>query len=320
MKRVAVAIAAFRSDASVIALVRRIIDEEWPVECVFVVDSLGSGQIDQFILANHLEGRVRYYDSAKNLGAAGNLQKRLELAAELGVEYVLALNHDAVITRYVFDELVAWTHIENLGALYPLRFQEGKRVYDLAGVVEFSFRGRSSPIAPAGPLIDVYWSSSNVALYSTTPLRKQVLRLDATLWHGWEDCLYGLQMHDCGYRQSIVVSAQIMDQYEYKQVRTLGLAVTLADKPSWMIYYSIRNFLLIHLHRRPNPVRSAKAIFWAVMMLIHPLNGRLERNQVNPWRAYFCGLRDGLLNRSGKWRYPRELSPAQMRQRMDSHC
>jgi GT2 family glycosyltransferase len=304
MTRIAVAIAAFRSDAPVITLIRQIIGEEWPVECAFVVDSLGSGEIEDFILANHFQGRVRYHSSDTNLGAAGNFLKRMELAAELGVDYVLALNHDAVITRHVFDHMVACTQLENLGALYPLRFREGKQSYDLTGVAEFSFRIRGSSVVPTVPLIDVFWSSSNGALYSTAPFRVHRLCPDATLWHGWEDYLYGLQMHDLGYRQYIVVAAQTVDQYEYKQVRTLGRTVTLADKSSWILYYAVRNFLLVHLHRRAHPVLGVKAILWAGMMLIHVLMMRSDKYMVSPWRAYFCGFADGLLNRTGKWIYP----------------
>lgn len=302
--RIAVAISAFRSDASVIVLLERIIQEQWPVERIIVVDSLGSGQIEAFVHSHDLQGQVRYHGSNTNLGSAGNLKKRIELAAENGAEYVLALNHDAVIDRNIFNELVAWSHLEKLGALYPLRFREGKQVYDLTGVADFSFQLRSSVNPPEGPLVGVCWSSSNGALYSTAPFRIDGLCPDADLWHGWEDYLYGLQMRDHGYHQYIVVAAQTVDNYEYKEARAFGRRVLLADKPSWMLYYSIRNFLVIHLHRQRSAVRGAKAVIWVGLMLIHVLNMRPVRNEPNPLRAYLRGLIDGLLNRGGKWRYP----------------
>lgn len=302
--RIGVAISAFRSDPPVIRLIDRIVAEQWPVERIVVVDSLGSGAIFSHITASGLEGRVHYHNALVNLGSAGNLQKRLELGATLGLDFVLALNHDAVVSREVVAELLARTGDGRIGALYPLRYRSGKRTFDLTGVSEFSFRVHGTPDIPSEPLVDVYWSSSNGALYSTAPLREHGLRPDGALWMGWEDYQYGLQLHQLGYRQCIVTAARTVDEYEYRTVRVGATAVALHDKPAWTLYYSVRNLLAINVYRLPSTPRAIRTLLWAGLMLVHVWGRRTPSSSVQAFTAYVCGLRDGLLNRRGKWRHP----------------
>lgn len=302
--RVAVAISGFHSDPQVIALLDQIVDEAWPVEQIIVVESLGSGAIARYIEARGLAARVHHLDSPVNLGSAGNLQKRLELATALGMDFVLALNHDAAASRQALDSMLAWTALENIGALYPLRYHPGKRLFDLTGELAFSFRARGPDVPPAAALVDVYWSSSNGALYATAPIRERGLKPDGRLWMGWEDYLYGFDLHRHGYRQCIVTAARTVDDYEYRHVRIGPRTVTVADKPAWYLYYSVRNRISIDVHRLPGRRRTLASMAWAAMMLGHALRSRTTDSDAPPLSAYLHGLADGLRDRVGKWRYP----------------
>lgn len=301
---VVVAVSAFKSDQPVIELVRRIVREEWPVQEIVVVDSLGSGEVEQFVSNAGLGERVRYHSSAFNLGSAGNLRKRLELGVALGAEFVLALNHDAVVDRATVEALLSYTHLDRIGALYPLRFRKGKGIYDLTGTSDFSFRARGSVSAPGGDLIEVHWSSSNGALYATAPLRHKAIGPDPSLWMGWEDYLYGLQLRSHGYRQFIVTSAETVDDYEYRSVSVAGRRVALADKPSWYLYYSTRNMILANVHDGLHPLRALKTMLWVLMMAAHVWKHKESEPLGSALRCYTRGVLDGLRNQRGKWTYP----------------
>jgi GT2 family glycosyltransferase len=302
--RVAAAISAFRSDQPVIDLIRRIVTENWPVERIVVVDSLGSGAIEEYITNGGLHDRVTYHNSDRNLGSAGNLRKRLELAAELQMEFVLALNHDAALDKSAFEGLLHWTCLDGLGALYPLRYYDMKGIYDLSGVSDFSFRASGTPTVPDEELVEVQWSSSNGALYSTHPFRAKGLGPNASLWMGWEDYEYGLQLRRNGYRQYIVTSARAADNYEYKKVTVAGREITVADKAPWYLYYSTRNLILTNFYEMPHRVRAAKTVLWILLLAGHVCTGADPNGRRFALSAYFSGIIDGIRNRRGKWKYP----------------
>lgn len=303
--KVAIAISSFKSNPSAMGLVSRITNEDWYCAYVLVVDSLGGGEFEEYISSNGLSDRVRYFNSENNLGSAGNLNRRLEWANELGMDYVLALNHDAEITSAVYQALLdrADKH-QKIGALYPLRYLQGKRIYDLSGQKVFSMTASGVSAKPMEDVIEVAWSSSNGAFYSMEPLRgPNKISPDASLWMGWEDYLYGLQLKNTGYSQWIVSSAETIDSYEYKTVKFSPAGKTIADKPMWYVYYDARNLILIALHRLKSP-----SLF--VFMLLRICLGlilvpfKFKDNKMKAISFCFAGIRDGIKNISGKWKLP----------------
>jgi GT2 family glycosyltransferase len=304
MSRVAVAISAFRSDALVISLLERIQLEQWPIERTIVVDSLGTGKIAEFIKAKDLQEEVTYFNFQNNLGSAGNLCKRLELCAEQGFDFALALNHDAIIHADAVRALLEETQQENLGALYCLRFLEGKGIYDLTGQKEAVWTRGFGPIEkPKDALIEVLWGSSNMTLYSMDPIRKQV-KPDPSLWMGWEDYLYGIQLRNQGYKQFVVTAAETRDQYEYKQVNSMGLKMTLSEKPVWYFYYRARNLVLIACYRSPSLYRIVGAFLRLIAETFALILGWEKKQPLKAFAYLLLGSWHGLLNKSGKWKKP----------------
>lgn len=297
--RVCLVISAFRSDDAVLEILSSLKDRG---ESLFfqtiVVDSLGSGRIPAEIEARGL-ATVRYVGFDRNLGSAGNLAERLRLAAETGADFAYAINHDGIVDPDVVGKLIvaARAH-ERIGAVYPLRrmiAHEGR--YDLTGksALPLPFFGVSEP--PREPYTEVYWSSSNGALYNLTPVREGLLPWD-DLWMGWEDMGYGWLLHSKGYKQLVVSDAIVDDNYEFR--RRGGVKVS--DKPAWYAYYHARNLILVA--RRNEQPLPFQALVGARVLLEYGLTTALRPQKMLRYRLLTRGLIDGLRGKSGKWRLP----------------
>jgi GT2 family glycosyltransferase len=174
----------------------------------------------------------------------------LRFAAEGGADYAYALNHDGSFDPEVIRTLLdAAKPLENLGAAYPLGYLMTAERFNMTGTRELPLPAKLVETPPPASLIDVFWSSSNGALYSTAPAKRGILPWSA-MWMGWEDLEYGWRLFDQGYRQVIVRDAIYFDNYEYKQT---WLARTI-DKPAWRIYYSFRNLILAVRRSRNRPL------------------------------------------------------------------
>lgn len=297
---VCLAISSYRSDNAVQALLESAAELVPSVfSHVLVVDSLGTGRIPK-LLQERGWTWVSYHSADSNLGSAGNLAWRLELAASSDADYVYALNHDGLLSEATVNALVAGAReVPQLGAAYPLRVlsnQKGR--YDVTGVSRFLLPTRTQQSPPKSSLLDVYWGSSNGTLYALEPIRKG-LSPWGDLWMGWEDLGYGWLLHKNGYRQVIVRDAIFDDSYEFGSVGRPGAgSFYVTRKPSWYAYYTTRNLILIGRRLRPAwDVRASLgcriALEWGTTALLRP-----EKRERLGLMAR--GLWDGLLGRSGK--------------------
>jgi len=231
-------------------------------ERILVVDSQGTGTVPSLLVDRGWD-QVIYRSYPHNLGSGANLHERLRVAAEGGADYAYALNHDGNFDSKVIRTLLdAAKRLENLGAAYPLCYLITARRFNLTGTRELPLPAMLVESPPPDPLIDVFWSSSNGALYSTAPAKRGILPWSA-MWMGWEDLEYGWRLSDCGYRQVIVRDAIYSDNYEYKQT---WLAKTI-DKPAWRTYYNFRNLILAVRRSRNRPLFYAVVIYRALLEL-----------------------------------------------------
>ena len=262
--RVGIAISSFRSDDDVIGLLEKIISEFWPFEGIIIVDSLGEGKIQNYIIRQKLKN-IEYYNFNINLGSAGNLKERLSICAEKDWDFVLALNHDALVSKFTYLELLRYTHMEKLGAIYPLRYYKNKNFYDYSGTSEVGpWRSFGKKTPTKNHLIPCQWSSSNGALYSLTPVRKGLVP-NKDLWMGWEDYLYGLDLKKSGYEQYIASNAICDDNYEFKEKRIGFSKIIMAFKPDWYDYYNTRNLWLICLFYHPSLMRIIRVLLRTIL-------------------------------------------------------
>jgi len=297
---VCLAISSFHNDSAVIELIARVTsDGDHPFGSILVVDSLGSGAMPEAIRTRGWP-RVDYVCFDENLGSAGNLAKRLELAAKTPCRFVYAVNHDGSVDVDVIHKLreVGATDAR-IAAAYPLRRMTGSGgAYDITGVLPVPVRSLRVKKPPRSRTLDVYWSSSNGALYSLEPSRRGLLPW-ADLWMGWEDLGYGWLLRQRGYRQLLVCTARSDDAYEY---RRLSSGTWLSDKPSWYSYYYARN-LLLAARRSHGPLLLQATVLGRVLSEFAVIAALRSEKRA---RLGFlsAGLRDALRGRSGKWRLP----------------
>jgi GT2 family glycosyltransferase len=294
--RVWLVISSYQNDDDVIRILDQVQSFGRDVfERILVVDSQGTGSVPS-LLADWGWDQVIYRSYPHNLGSGANLCERLRLAAEGGADYAYALNHDGNFNPEVIRALLdAATPLENLGVAYPLAYLITAKRFNLTGTRELPFPAMLIESPPPSPLIDVFWSSSNGALYSAAPAKRGILPWSA-MWMGWEDLEYGWRLSDYGYRQVIVRDAIYCDNYEYKQT---WLAKTI-DKPAWRIYYSFRNLIFAVRRSRNRPLFYAVVLYrilleFALIVLVRDLKFSRLRNV---YRGVWDGFTERLVDNS----------------------
>lgn len=285
--RVWLAISAFRNDEQVLETVdkaRAFVPELF--ERILIVDSEGTGRVPEAIRKRGWN-EVEYRNYQQNLGSGANLAERMKVAASAGAEYVYALNHDGEINPGVVRKLIeAARGRPRLGAAYPLGYFTETRSYNLTGTRELPLPAKLVKDAPREPVIPVYWSSSNGALYSLAPAREGVLPW-AAMWMGWEDLDYGWRLRDHGYEQIMVTGAVFPDNQEYKAT-TVGKVVR---KPAWRTYYFSRNLALAVKRSRNTFLFHAVLAFRILLecaLIVFIRDQKSER-----LRLLLAGARDG---------------------------
>ena len=301
LKRVVIAISAFRSNSQVLSLLRKIFEEEKiDAAAIIVVDSLSDGALEQEILASGWS--VRFENADTNLGSAGNLSRRLELAATFDADWCFAINHDGMIDRSLIETLLnAGNKQTKIGAVFP------KRVWiDRADTVlkPHTHIFNMPRHAVSGGIVsgdEVAWDSSNGALYGLQPVREGV-RVWSDLWYGWEDLAYGWQLEQAGWKQIFCAEAVYMDDYEYERVKIFNRDIFITRKPAWTAYYIIRNLTLL-VRRTGGGLRAwsflARRIAREVVLSILFRNCKLQR-LILIWK----GLVAGLVGETGKGALP----------------
>lgn len=299
----ALAISSYRNDDAVLNLLAQAHAlGAPPFAVILVVDSQGSGRFPAALREAGFAS-VEYYCSPENLGSAGNLAERLARAADHGVDYIYALNHDGQLDLDHVARLVECAQgVARVGAVYPLRqYDERGGEFEDVGGYAVPLVMATSARPPGQEVRDVRWASSNGALYSAEPVRRGLLPW-ADLWMGWEDLGYGWLLYHHGYRQVLLSSVVFRDNYEYSRRRLLGLELFISNKPAWYNYYAIRNLILI-VRRLPTPLSFH--FFLAVRALRDALVIALFKDQkITRYRLMLEGLIDGLRGRAGKGRVP----------------
>jgi hypothetical protein len=298
-------IATFKQDAAVIALLDGVYAAgPSPFARIIVVDSMGSGAIQAHIEAAGWEG-VDYHSADHNLGSAGNLAMRLELASATGARWAYAINHDGEVQVSALEALVergraAEASGHRVGALYPLRFTTRLGKYNLTGRSSLPIPYVGTRVRPTRDF-PVWWASSNGALYNLEPVRLGLVPW-ADLWMGWEDLGYGWLLARNLWEQRVVVDAVFEDSYEYRSAGAGKASVQITDKPTWYAYYQLRNLILVT--RRNERGAATWAVVAGRAALEFGLTGALRPDKLRRARFLMHGLVDGLLDKAGKWQYP----------------
>ena len=287
-------ISSRRNDEDILRILGQVhASQEKIVDRILVVDSEGTGMIPEF-LRNSGWNDVIYRSYNYNLGSGANLCERLQIAAAAGADYAYAINHDGYFDAEVMTTLLkAAETVDNLGAAYSLSYFTNLGLYNLTGTRELPLSAKLVPSPPHAPLLDVFWGSSNGALYSMDPLRRGIVPWDI-MWMAWEDLEYGWRLSDYGYRQIIVCNAVFRDNYEYTP-RWFGRTM---NKPAWRTYYYMRNLILAIRRSRNRPLYYVIAAYRFLLEC-----GLIVLAKENKWRRLrlLCaGARDGIRGIEGR--------------------
>jgi len=301
LSEVTLAISSFRNDAAILALLDSVKQSGARFAGVLVVDSLGTGEILKAIASRGWED-VDYVSADENLGSAGNLARRLELAAHSRAKYVYAVNHDGAVDPLTVGKLLEVARADSsIAAAYPLRRMTNRSgFFDVTGRFPVPLTAMRVQRAPR-EVFDVYWSSSNGALYSLDVVRRGLTPW-SDLWMCWEDLGYGWLLRRNGYRQVVVGTAVADDGYEYVRRGVRGAGAWVIRKPAWYSYYSARNFLLV-AQRTGQPLHVRAAVLGRVLFeyVLTPL---FRDHKLNRLRYVSAGIADAARGRTGKWRLP----------------
>lgn len=292
--RIWLAIASYRNDEQVIEIVDHVYKSAPDLfERILIVDSHGTGAMPALIRERGWPN-VEYRNYERNLGSGGNMAERLRIAAGAGADYAYAVNHDGHVDPGVVRALLqAAITITGLGAAYPLGYFISVGLYNLTGTRELPLQRKLVRSVRQEPLIHVFWSSSNGALYSLEPARKGILPWEG-MWMAWEDLEYGWRLFDKGYQQVIVRDAVFCDNNEYARS---GVG-NVTDKPPWRSYYQIRNLILAVCRSRRRPLFYA-VVFYRTLLE----SGLILLVRSDKWkrlRLLWLGIVDGIKGVEGQ--------------------
>jgi GT2 family glycosyltransferase len=302
LANVALAISAFRSSDSVLSLLERVFSGRGPqFGSVIVVDSLGDGKIARILTEKGWP--VRYENADVNLGSAGNLARRLELAAATDAAWCFTVNHDGEVDT---DKVIALrSHGERsprVGAVYPqLRFTRRGGTVDAPRKGFASVGAFSEESEAEADCLPVSWSSSNCALYRLQPTREGV-KVWPDLWMGFEDLAYGWSLQTHGWEQLLCRSITVDDSYEYTPVTLLGRKTYIPEKPPWYAYYLTRNLVMIRDRTASEVIGTAgvvqRALREAAIVLL------FRKQKAHRLKLLLQGYRDGAAGLKGKGLVP----------------
>lgn len=283
---VAIAISSFKSTESISDLLEEIFSSNISFAEVIIVDSISDGSLEELIKANNYD--VNFYNATTNIGSAGNLNKRLEIASNnSNIEWCFCINHDGYFNAESIITLVdSAKSIKNkgvdVGAVFPSRIRYNKK--------------EKKMVSSDNVYEEILWSSSNGSLYSVKPYRENC-KVDDNLWMGWEDLLYCLKLKEKGYTCFLSNNSFYYDSYEYEKVKILFFDIYIADKPSWYNYYSTRNLVLGLKSLDDKDYLYKKLLVTVLKSAI--LTIAFKKDKTERLSLSFQGLIDGIQNKTG---------------------
>lgn len=286
LDNVAIAISSFKSTNSIGILLEEIFSSNVSFSEVIIVDSISDGSLEELIESNRYN--VNFYNAVTNIGSAGNLNKRLEIASSNSeIKWCFCINHDGYFNAESILKLVESAEaIEkegiDVGAVFPsrIRYNKKERLSALSNNI----------------YDETLWSSSNGSLYSLKPYRNNC-KVKDDLWMGWEDLIYCLQLKEKGYTCFVANNSFYYDSYEYEKVKFLLFDFYITDKPSWYNYYSIRNLLLGLRYLESKDYLYKKIVITLLKSTI--LTVAFKKNKTERLALSFQGLVDGVQNKNG---------------------
>ncbi|GBF06218.1 glycosyl transferase family protein [Deinococcus aerius] len=233
----------------------------------------------------------------QNLGGSGGFEAGMRRAYASGYEYLWLFDDDAYVEKDCLRRLLA--RADEADVLVPIQVDQAGRKYGIYrwnnGFVEVDKESHATVqvdiFAFVGPLI-----KRGVVRKIGLPRTDFFISAD--------DIEYALRIKAAGLKTLCVLDAVFYHDYGGRtiKVKRLGRISTRSTQPAWKNYYNVRNELL--MARDLDVPAGQKA---GVYLYILKKFGRAslaelvyEENFLEKWKYTAIGVKDGLLNRTGK--------------------
>lgn len=288
-------IVTYNRQAKLIECLNRLRASAEPPERVLIVDNASTDGTPELVRASFPEVDLLVLES--NVGGAGGFEAGMRRAYAQGYEYVWLFDDDAYVAPDCLELLLQ--HAPEADVVVPIQLDQAGRRYGVYrwknGFVEVDKTpGTVFPIdvfAFVGPLI-----------------RRRVItrvgfpRVDFFI--SADDIDYSLRIKGAGLRVACVADAVFYHDYggQTVKIKRLGRVSTRSTQPAWKSYYNVRNEILM-----VRDMRAPLAEKLGVYLYIARKFGRsslaeviYEKNGLEKLKYTAIGVRDGLLNRTGR--------------------
>jgi len=232
-----------------------------------------------------------------NLGGAGGFDAGMRQAYASGYEYVWLFDDDAYVEPDCLGLLLEQAHRADV--IVPIQLDQTGRKYGVYrwdnGYVEVDKTGDGlveiEIFAFVGPLIKRHVIE-----------KVGFIRVDFFICA--DDIEYSLRIRNAGLKVLCHLGAVFHHDYGGKtvRVRRLGRVSARSNQPAWKNYYSVRNDILIA--RSMNTPLPERVGIWLNLTkkFARSSLGEIiyEKNFLQKWKYTLIGVRDGLLNRTGR--------------------
>lgn len=275
----------------------------YPNTHIVVVDNASSDNLLATLAPKFPQ--VEFIQSNENLGFTGGNNLGLQYAFDEGCEYFLLLNNDTIIDPEAIGELVEYfEQNSNIGvAQGKIYFYDTPTIiWNLGAEVRFSgawMRTISRRVEDVGQYntpqeIDC---ASGCMLFASKAVLEKIGFLDDQFFFQAEDVDFSLRARKASFKVHYVPTAKVWHK------------VGSSGNKQIQGYFTGRNRLLLirkHASGIQKPICIVIHLFWSAMIV---LNLFVRKRKYSAIYAYWLGIIDGMMNRTGKGRLEK-LAPS----------
>jgi N-acetylglucosaminyl-diphospho-decaprenol L-rhamnosyltransferase len=219
------------------ALLARVAEQTHPPALVVVVDN--SGDLDEAVVdSSPLAAIAQLLRRPDNPGYAAAVNAARPLLADIGIERLLVLTHDADLPPALAAGLLGALESTGAGAAAPLlrRASDPATVFSAGGRLTRNGRAWNTVVAASEDPYEVDWVDGAIVMYSTAALDR-IAWLDERYFLYFEDVDTAWRMRRAGW-STVVVPAVVAGQDPgahpmYLGIRNMVLFAAVAGIPSW---------------------------------------------------------------------------------------